>query len=202
MIEKVPTSLPLYTLVVRYSYHDSSLPKGVPPEFPACVEDILAKPYGVCDKCHDHDENPTSASCDHFLISRVITIPNVTSRQLTALDGGARDLQSLLKLQSRHLCEANTATSTLEYMAENIPASLPLYLLLANAIAKLAYNHSVSLPRPLNAMRLSRKLNVTRFQYQMNIYHVHYKKPLSVWASWVATGQLESYSRRYEDPQV
>lgn len=43
------------------------------------------------------------------LISRVITIPDVTTKQLTALDGGARGLQSLLKPQSRHLCGADTA---------------------------------------------------------------------------------------------
>lgn len=69
-MENVPTSLPLHQLldnsVAQSSYRDSSLLGGFPPEFATCVEDILAKPYGVRDKCHNHDENSTSASCDHF----------------------------------------------------------------------------------------------------------------------------------------
>jgi hypothetical protein len=70
MMENVPASLPLHRLLVnsvtRPIYRDPSLLEGLPMEFVTAVEDVLEKPYGLCDTCYDRLSEQNLDHCDHF----------------------------------------------------------------------------------------------------------------------------------------
>lgn len=70
VVENVPQTLPLYHLLAnsaaQLAYHNPQLLKDFPPEFTTCVEDVLVKPYGICDNCHYDNQDSNISDCEHF----------------------------------------------------------------------------------------------------------------------------------------